>query len=1179
MSENLKNLENIREYLLGRISDEKELEGIEELLFSDDEFCTKAEILEDELVNDYVFRKLAVKDVVDFEISLANNSDRRLKVRVTEQIKEKLSVKQTAKSVSFFDSIIAFFSQPIYTGAFAFLLIAALIGSVFLFRPNNSDELVSLKNIYQKERPIEPRISGFDYAPLNITRGENKDNPNKNKLEEIKLELLKAVNSNTTAANYHALGVFNLTQQNYKDAIESLEKAVKLDDKNAAFHNDLGSAYFQFAKSDKDNKLIDLARANESFSKAFDLNPNSLEALFNKALTLQELNLPRMAKETWELYLQKDSTSKWADEGRKNLEKVAQMQSSFKTKEKVLDDFLTAYLNGNEEFAWKINCQTKEMISGVWLPDQLSRRYLEARKNKDESTAKESIDALTYIGNLEHDRNADFFVRELAHYYANVDDAKIDDLLNAKNLLRESNELILNRKYNEVSNKLVLSKMSFEKTGNDSELVLVAYWSAFNKRALGQLIDGSNEFRQLLTKTTVTKSGLLTSRILTSLAEIQFKKNNLTDSIKLMKESLDMSLQLGDTVNIQKNSTNLGDAYQTIGELKSTKRFLADSTLIPDLYYASKLQALRNFWQSSNFLKESDMLNSAIVFGEEALFISKENGGDVSLIFDSTLDLAGFYLSSGQIPKALYLVNQNLNLSQKFNEPEARSFAIIDSNLQAAHIYRLSEKYQQSISFYNNTIQELEKNKQYQVDSFIAHKGRLICYEKLGLENEFENELEFVSKLFEEYRVKIYEEENRGAFFDREQSVANIATNYFLKQNDSREAYEFSENSKARSLLDLLENKGFYDAKEMQIVFKESAKPFSMKKIQTLMPPNVQIIQYAVLEDKIAIWLISNNQFEVATNLISASLFEQKVQNYLDLVKEKSPQTKQISKELYDILLKPILAKLDKSKQICFVPDGILYHLPFASLVSSETEKYLIEDFALFYSPSATTSIILSEKAKTKPKTENLLAIGNPEFNRINNSTLPSLPSAEKEVSDLAKFYEKPKVLINSEAVKSNVLANFSKADIFHFAGHYIANPNSTLNSKLLLTQPTNSIDEFEGELRASEVLQIKTPNLKLAVLSACETGIERYYKGEGAIGMARTFLSIGTPIVVASQWKVESESTLELMKAFHRNRKERSLNTIEALRQAQLQMIANKDFSEPYFWSAFTAIGGNVNF
>jgi tetratricopeptide (TPR) repeat protein len=262
MKESPDNLETIREYLLGRILDEKTLEGMEDLLFSDDDFCTKAEILEDELINDYVFGNLSANDYASFEKTLENNKERRLKVQVTQALKEKVSVKTLEEKTTIFDSIKAFFRSPIYAGGFALLLIAALIGTVFLIRSPKNDELAELRNIYAKERPIEPRISGFDYAPMNITRGENKDDANKNKLEEIKLERLKAVNSNPNAENYHALGVFYLTLQNYKDAIENLEKAVRADDKNARFQNDLGSAYLALSEKDKGNlqQLLNLIR-------------------------------------------------------------------------------------------------------------------------------------------------------------------------------------------------------------------------------------------------------------------------------------------------------------------------------------------------------------------------------------------------------------------------------------------------------------------------------------------------------------------------------------------------------------------------------------------------------------------------------------------------------------------------------------------------------------------------------------------------------------------------------------------------------------------------------------------------------------------------------------------------------------------------------------------------------
>ena len=65
----------------------------------------------------------------------------------------------------------------------------------------------------------------------------------------------------------------------------------------------------------------------------------------------------------------------------------------------------------------------------------------------------------------------------------------------------------------------------------------------------------------------------------------------------------------------------------------------------------------------------------------------------------------------------------------------------------------------------------------------------------------------------------------------------------------------------------------------------------------------------------------------------------------------------------------------------------------------------------------------------------------------------------------------------------------------------------------------------------------------KLVVLSACQTGVEGYYNSEGLIGMSRTFLASGVPLVIASQWKVDSDATAKLMKDFHRYRRQENLS------------------------------------
>jgi len=100
-------------------------------------------------------------------------------------------------------------------------------------------------------------------------------------------------------------------------------------------------------------------------------------------------------------------------------------------------------------------------------------------------------------------------------------------------------------------------------------------------------------------------------------------------------------------------------------------------------------------------------------------------------------------------------------------------------------------------------------------------------------------------------------------------------------------------------------------------------------------------------------------------------------------------------------------------------------------------------------------------------------------------------------------------------------------------------------------------------------------------VLSACETSGERYYNGEGLTGIAQTFLRTGVPLVITSQWSVESESTAQLMLKFHRYRKIPGVSSIAALRKAQLELLedANSLYSDPYYWAAFTPVGGYADF
>jgi CHAT domain-containing protein len=262
---------------------------------------------------------------------------------------------------------------------------------------------------------------------------------------------------------------------------------------------------------------------------------------------------------------------------------------------------------------------------------------------------------------------------------------------------------------------------------------------------------------------------------------------------------------------------------------------------------------------------------------------------------------------------------------------------------------------------------------------------------------------------------------------------------------------------------------------------------------------------------------------------------------------------------------------LDGNKQLCLVADKSLHQLAFASLVSPDG-KYLLENFALFYAPSASVLVLASENAARKERAvnESVLSIGNPDFDREENPNLADLRDAETEAKTVAADYNNPQELLRSDATKEKFLGNFDKVEVVHFAGHFVANRRSPGNSKLLFAG---------GDLRSSELSTYKLPRARLVVLSACETGFERYDKSEGAIGIARIFLALGAPVVVASQWKVDSEPTKDLMIAFHRNRKQGLMRTAESLRQAQLEMLKRDETKAPFYWAAFSLFGGYANY
>jgi CHAT domain-containing protein len=327
-----------------------------------------------------------------------------------------------------------------------------------------------------------------------------------------------------------------------------------------------------------------------------------------------------------------------------------------------------------------------------------------------------------------------------------------------------------------------------------------------------------------------------------------------------------------------------------------------------------------------------------------------------------------------------------------------------------------------------------------------------------------------------------------------------------------------------------------------------------------------------------------------ASSSISRATLNEKIKTYLNGLVHAyavpNDETDKLARDLYTILIAPVESYLDRKLQLCFIPDDKLNFVPFAALISPSSSRYLLEDFRIQTASSATTFVASSDQARRMEgvKIERTLIVGNPDFDRTQFADLPNLPGAEREAREIADLYAGTP-LQNRAAVASRVKSRLNLADVVHLATHAIPDEQSPLQSKLLFArddaETLNAHHASAGFISASEIYAMKFPKTRLVVLSACETGIERAYRGEGAIGLARPFIAGGVPIVVASLWPVESEAAANLMISFHKHRKQDHVSTAEALHRAQLEYLHNQphNSSKDYGWAAFVTIGGYANF
>ena len=414
--------------------------------------------------------------------------------------------------------------------------------------------------------------------------------------------------------------------------------------------------------------------------------------------------------------------------------------------------------------------------------------------------------------------------------------------------------------------------------------------------------------------------------------------------------------------------------------------------------------------------------------------------------------------------------------------------------------------------------------------------------------------------------------------------IAEVNTRLRVERDDSKQPALQAELEKARQEYELFRNRLYATHPELRARQAEFPE-IDLKEAALLAGPDTAILSFVVSDDKLLVFTAGGQQDLKAIAVpIRQDDLAKKINAFREGIASGDLRFQQSAKQLFDLILKPVDSGLAGKGRLIIIPDGPLWDLPFQALMDPRGQ-YLVDRVAVSYAPSLTALREMSKKAKSRKGAGGLelLAFGNPvvggetatRVKRVFMSEkLDPLPEAERLVNELGRMYGpgRSRVLTGAAAREEVAKSEAPKYRIVQLATHGILNNVSPMYSHLVLAQG----DKASGEDGLLEAWEMKDLNLNadMVILSACETARGKVSRGEGMIGMTWAAFIAGAPTTVASQWRVESRSTTELMLEFHRQMLSGKVSKAEALRRAALKLKRTREFSHPSYWAGFVIVG-----
>lgn len=626
-----------------------------------------------------------------------------------------------------------------------------------------------------------------------------------------------------------------------------------------------------------------------------------------------------------------------------------------------------------------------------------------------------------------------------------------------------------------------------------------------------------------------------------SMSRALAEQGELRASIREASKALFMGETSNDEYLVALAKRNLGIAYSFAGRFDVAEKLTKDAIETALGFSANRRDSILS--DSYRVLGDIALRRSKFDLAIEHYRLALESGGSPTV----PLALANAYIGAGETGRAELLIRE-ISQSKDGLPPFLLERAMGD--LETAR-----GNFQQAAVHYGAAARDSGRP-DHAYHKFVALAGLARAHARAGNEQAALKDYRDAVDIAELVRARFRSEEFKTGFFGRIQDVFDEAVALHMDAGEDRKAFELSERSRSRALLDMVRNRVQF-SKASAAFFEAQRDSVSLEQVQQSLATGYMLLTYHTTEARTVAWKIGPSTFESVTLDFGHADLTQAVMEYRRTIQQRKPFREQ-SRELYVRLIDPL--QLRGGDTLVLVPHSSLHYLPFQSL--SNGRRFLGQEYDVVYAPSSGVLIDLLERGTRRR--DNLLAFGNPD---VGDPRL-DLPGAQREVKQVSALIEHASVFTRTGATEVRFKAMAPSFSVLHVAAHAEVDEIDPLYSFIRLA-PTG---EVSGDLEAHEIYRLDLSDAELVTLSACDTGLGKIARGDEIWGFYRTFLGAGASALLVSLWPIDDVATERFMVAFYDAL--RTQTPAAAMRHARRTLMENTAYAHPFYWSAFNYIG-----